>query len=226
MAGLTLYGSIDGSRSWWVAWMCRELGIQYENQHAEGFLNPFWKTAEYLAINPNGLAPSIRDGGFVLWESMAINLYLAKKYGSGRLCPVTPEGEALASQWSFWAMTRLEVPFLVVAASKMNLAHGSELETYFLKHVPIWTQEEVARSQAVLDAPLDVLNDKVSTSPYLLGVEFSVADLNVAAVMSRNFFAKVGLSGRPHLVDWLQRCWSRLACPRREALLKGLDEVR
>jgi glutathione S-transferase len=72
-------GSIDGSRSWWVAWMCRELGIQYENQHTEGFLDPFWRTAEYLAINPNGLAPSIRDRDFVLWESMAINLYLAKK---------------------------------------------------------------------------------------------------------------------------------------------------
>src|SRR6202012_5692334 len=43
MADLTLYGSIDGSRSWWVAWMCRELEIQYQNQHSEGYLDPFWK---------------------------------------------------------------------------------------------------------------------------------------------------------------------------------------
>jgi glutathione S-transferase len=89
MADLTLYGSIDGSRSWWVAWMCRELGIAYENQHSEGSLDPYWKTSEYLAINPNGLVPSIKDGDFALWESMAINLDLARKYGSARLRPAT-----------------------------------------------------------------------------------------------------------------------------------------
>src|SRR5712672_2411501 len=70
MAELTLYGSVDVTRSWWVAWMCRELGIEYQNPQSEGFLDPFWKTPEYLAINPSGLMPSIRDGEFVLWESM------------------------------------------------------------------------------------------------------------------------------------------------------------
>ena len=222
MADLRLYGSIDGSRTWWAAWMCQELEIQYQNQHSEGYLDPYWKTSEYLAINPNGLVPSIKDGDFVLWESMAINLYLARKYGHGRLCPETLEGEALASQWSFWAITRLEVPFLVVSVGNTNPAAASELGQYFLKHVPMWTPEEVARSRAVLDGPLDVLNDKLSASPYLLGSEFSVADLNVAMIMSRNFFAKVSLSGKPHLLDWLYRCWSRPACPRKDALLEAL----
>ena len=226
MAELTLYGSVDVTRSWWVAWMCRELGIEYQNPHSEGFLDPFWKTPEYLAINPSGLMPSIRDGEFVLWESMAINLYLAKKYGRSGLCPRTLEGEALAWQWSFWSITRMEVPFLVVAASNMNHAPGSELERYFLKHVPMWTPEEVARSRAVLNGPLEVLNNKMATLPNILGTEFSVADLNVAMIMARNLFAKISLSGKPHWVDWLHRCWSRPACPRKEALLKGLDGMR
>ena len=43
MVDLRLYGSIDGSRSWWVAWMCRELGIGYQSQHAEGYLDPYWE---------------------------------------------------------------------------------------------------------------------------------------------------------------------------------------
>ncbi len=223
MADLTLYGSIDRSRTWWVAWMCREVGIEFHNERSEGYLDPSWKTQEYLAINPSGLMPSIKDGDFILWESMAINLYLARKYGSTPLRLATFEEEALAWQWSFWAVTRLEVPSLVVAVSNMNLAPNSELEQYFLKHVPMWTPEEVARSRAVLDGPLDVLNDKLSASPYLLGSEFSVADLNVAVVISRNFRAKVSLSERPHLVDWLHRCWSRPACPRKETLLKALE---
>jgi glutathione S-transferase len=170
--------------------------------------------------------PAIKDGEFVLWESMAINLYLAKKYGLGRLCPATLEGEALASQWSFWAMTRLEMPFLVVATSNRNPAPGSEMERYFLKHVPMWTSEELARSRAVLNGPFEVLNAKVATSPYILGSEFSVADLNVAMVMSRNFFAKINLSGKSHLLGWLHRCWSRSACPRKDVLLEALDEMR
>src|ERR1700752_758202 len=108
MVDLTLYGNVDGSRTWWVAWMCRERGIEFENPHSEGFLDPFWKKPEDRAINPSGLMPSIRDGDFVLWESMAINLYLARKYGRGGLSPGTQEAEALAWQWSFWAITRLE----------------------------------------------------------------------------------------------------------------------
>ena len=95
MVDLTLYGNIDTSRSWWVAWMCRELDIPFRNERTEGSLDPSWKTPEYLAINPSGLMPSIKDGDFVLWESMAINLYLAKKYGRGRLCPETLEGEEI-----------------------------------------------------------------------------------------------------------------------------------
>ena len=55
MADLTLYGSLSGSRSWWVAWMCQELGIAFDNEHAEGFLDPSWKSPEYLAVNPSGL---------------------------------------------------------------------------------------------------------------------------------------------------------------------------
>jgi glutathione S-transferase len=206
--------------------MCRELDIEFQNDRTEHFLDPSWKSPEYLAINPNGLMPSIKDGEFVLWETMAINLYLAKKYGLGRLYPETLEGEALAWQWSFWATTRLEVPFLVVGVSKANHARGGELERYFLKHAPMWTPKEVTRSSAVLNGPLDVLNGKLATSPYLLGSEFSVADLNVAMIVSANSFAKISLSDKPNLVKWLQRCWSRPACPRKDVLLEALDHVR
>ena len=226
MVDLTLFGSIDGSRTWWVAWMCRELGIPFRNERSEGFLDPSWKTPEYLAINPSGLVPAIKDGEFVLWESMAINLYLAKKYGHGRLCPETLEGEALASQWSFWAITRLEAPFLVISASNRNIPADSEMERYFLKHVPMWTRDEVARSRSVLNGPFDVLNEKLASSPYLLGPEFSVADLNVAMVMARNLYAQIDLSGRPHLVKWLNNCWSRPACPRKDVLLEELKRER
>src|SRR5260370_39807994 len=150
MTKLTLYGSIETSRSWWVAWMCRELDLPFRNEGTEAFVDPALKSHEYRSINPNGLVPSIKDGDFILWESMAINLYLAKKYGRGWLCPSDLEGEALASQWSFWAVTRLEIPLVVVSAANRNFPPGSGMERYYLGHIPMWTTERGVRSRARL----------------------------------------------------------------------------
>ena len=89
----------------------------------------------------------------------------------------------------------------------------------------MWTPSEVTRSLSVLNGPFDVLNGKLSSSSYLLGAEFSVADLNVAMVMARNQFAQIDLSGRPNLVNWLRDCWSRPECPRKTVLLEGLERM-
>src|SRR5205085_12420880 len=65
-------------------WMAKELGLDYEHVKVD-FATGETRTPVHLALNPNGYVPVIDDNGFVLWESMAINLYLAKKYGAGGL---------------------------------------------------------------------------------------------------------------------------------------------
>jgi glutathione S-transferase len=100
------------------------------------------------------------------------------------------------------------------------------MERYYLKHIPMWTPDEIARSRAVLTDPFKTLNKELASSPYLLGSEFSVADLNVVAILSRNAGAQISLADKPKMADWLQSCWSRAACPRRDALLEGLSSVR
>ena len=225
MTKLTLYGNIDSSRSWWVAWMCRELDLPFRNKRTESFVDPALKSHEYRSINPNGLVPSIKDGDFILWESMAINLYLAKKYGRGRFCPSDLEGEALASQWSFWALTRLEIPLLTISISNQNISPEEPMQTYFLKHVSMWTSEEIARCQSVLASPLAMLNERLAGAAYLIGPHFTVADLNVSAILSRNAGAQINLADKPNLVTWLRSCWSRPACPRTDALTAALKRV-
>jgi glutathione S-transferase len=225
MTKLTLYGNIEASRSWWVAWMCRELDLTFRNERTEAFVDPALKSHEYRLINPNGLVPSIKDGDFILWESMAINLYLAKKYGRGRLCPSDLEGEALASQWSFWAVTRLEIPLLTLSISNQNISSGGATEAYFLKHIPMWTSEEIARCRSVLDPPLAMLNERLAEAPYLIGRNFTVGDLNVSAILSRNARAQINLTDKPNLVTWLRSCWSRPACPGKDALTAALERV-
>lgn len=61
---------------------------------------------DYLKINPNGHVPTIDDDGTVNWESMAINLYLADKYGKAPMWPAEVQDRGHAYQWSFWASPR------------------------------------------------------------------------------------------------------------------------
>ncbi len=106
MSRLRIYG-IARTRAFRALWIAKELGLDYEHIPVEigqaGARQP-----EYLAINPNGRLPAIDDGGFALWESLAITLYLAKKHGTGRLYPATLEGEAKAWQWSLWSVQEVD----------------------------------------------------------------------------------------------------------------------
>ncbi|HEV2302443.1 MAG TPA: glutathione S-transferase N-terminal domain-containing protein, partial [Stellaceae bacterium] len=79
MSALRIYG-VARSRAFRTLWMAGELGLDYEQVPVD--LGET-RSPAYLAVNPNGHIPAIDDEGFILWESMAINLYLAKKYGSG-----------------------------------------------------------------------------------------------------------------------------------------------
>ncbi len=105
MSRLRIYG-IARTRAFRALWIAKELGLDYEHIPIEigqaGARQP-----DYLAINPNGRLPAIDDGGFVLWESLAITLYLAKKHGPA-LYPATLEGEAKAWQWSLWAVQEVD----------------------------------------------------------------------------------------------------------------------
>src|SRR3984957_5647840 len=101
---LRIYGSAR-SRGVRTLWMAGELGLKYEHNDLAP-RSPGTRTPEYLALNPNARVPTIEDDGFVLSESMAINLYLAKKHG--KLYPTDAKREALAWQWSFWETDRLD----------------------------------------------------------------------------------------------------------------------
>ena len=108
---IKVYG-VPQSRAFRVLWALRELGLEFENvptSFAGGT-----RSAEFLKLNPNGHIPVLVDGTTVLWESMAINLYLARQYGAGTLWPASVPDEGRAFQWSFWGMTEVEASLLQV----------------------------------------------------------------------------------------------------------------
>jgi glutathione S-transferase len=195
---LKIYG-VARSRAFRTLWMAGELGLPYEHVKVD-FADSGTRRPEYLAINPNGHVPAIDDDGFKLWESMAINLYLAKKYSgaAGGLYPQGPEDEARAWQWSFWGMTEIERPALTALLNRIG---------------PEDRRDDAAAEEAerTLAAPLKVLDAAVSTTPYLLGQRFTVADLNVASILAWARQARVNLAAFPKAEAWLKTCHDRPA---------------
>ena len=123
---IKLYGTVM-SRAGRAAWALEELGLKYE--HVPISFSGDTRKPEYLKINPNGHIPSIDDNGLIVWESMAINLYLAEKYGKAPFWPATVEGHAGAYQWSFWGMTELEPHLIALLMNKMFLPAEQRSET-------------------------------------------------------------------------------------------------
>jgi glutathione S-transferase len=193
---LKIYG-IPRSRAFRTLWMAKELGLDYENTPIGTQGDS--RTPDYLKINPNGHIPAIDDDGFVLWESMAINLYLAKKHARGSLYPIRFEEEALTWQWSFWGMTEVERPVLTALFHRV-LYPEDKRDTKLAD-----------QSEHELGRPLMVLDAAVANQPYLLGEHFTVADLNVASILSWARPARIDLSHVPKMADWFKRCSERPA---------------
>ena len=130
---------------------------------------------------------------------MAINLYLADKYGKNSLWPADAAGRAEVYKWSFWAMTEVE-PHLITILRNRVMA-------------PPENRDEKAAQAAVeaLKAPLNALEESLKGKEYLLGKNFTIADLNVAAVMSWIPMMKLDLSSTPNVAAWLQKCLGREA---------------
>jgi glutathione S-transferase len=197
---LVIYGK-PASRTFRVLWAAEELGAPYRNVPHD-FNGPEIKSAEYLAINPNGAIPAIADDGLALFESLAINLYLARKHR--KLWPTSVEGEALVYQWSFWAATEVE------ATLGAWFYHTSVLPE------PERKADVVADAGRKLPRRFDVLDGVLAHREWLADVEFSIADLNVAAVLFRA--PQFGLDRWPRLADWHSRCLARPAAKRAIAM--------
>jgi glutathione S-transferase len=84
---LKIYGA-PHSRTFRVIWLANEIGIPYEHIPVTFSVpNAQCKEPWYLALNPNGLVPAIDDSGFVMWETAAINLYLAETHKNSSIRP-------------------------------------------------------------------------------------------------------------------------------------------
>jgi glutathione S-transferase len=190
---IKIYGPA-ASRAARALWIVHELDIPFEHIAKE---MKDLKHPDYLKVNPNGKVPALVDGEFKLFESMAINLYLAARFNKNGFLPASLEDQALCHQWSFWGMTEIEKPLLTILIDMFMTAPD--------KRKP----EAVAEAQKALPKPFGVLNAALQGRDYLLGSTFTVADLNLASICSWSKPIKFDFGPFPNANAWLDRCLSR-----------------
>ena len=192
---ITLYFA-PGTRAARIAFLLEELGVPWEKVTLD-LAQRAHKTADYLALNPNGVVPTLKDGDTVIFESVAIALHLADRFAEKGLAP--PPDSPLRGRylsWMVWSMTTLEPPIGDVYLER--------------------TKPAEQQSAAAVDAALarfrssaQVLEGEL-TGPYLLGDSLSAADVMVGCVLA--FAGMLGmLDGHPSLRDYVARITARPA---------------
>jgi glutathione S-transferase len=171
------------------------------------------QSAAYLKLNPNARIPTLVDGDVVLWESMAINLYLAQR-NEGPMHCASPKVLGLAAQWSFWAVLEMEELLLDLLMHRALLAEFARDASH------------AERDELLLQKPLGALNDALAGREFLAGDRFTVADLNVASILVWGKMVRLGLSAHAEVTRWLDGCLARPAYGRVRTMAQAFTSRR
>lgn len=172
MSQLTLYGHPKSINVQKVLWALDELGLDYERKDIGGSFGGN-KEPSYLALNPNGLIPTLVDGGEALWESNAIVRYLFDRYGKAPLAPANAIDRARADAWSDWYVNTLwqNVRPLVV-----QLVRTAEEKR---------DRSLIESAQKASFAAVELLDRELSKREYIVGNSFSWGDIPIGAALQR-----------------------------------------
>ncbi|MGR6431641.1 glutathione S-transferase family protein [Rhizobium sp. PAMB 3174] len=205
---LTIYG-VYHSRASRNYWMAEELGLEHRSvpvvqarlladpQAAGAPINT--RSPDFLAVNPAGQIPAVEDDGLVLTESLAINLYLARRHG-GPLAGADASEDGMIAQWTLFAATQIEPQSVRIVLTYDNEAEGTEDG-----------RRTIREAVLLLAKPFEILEKRLSESPYLAADRFTVADLNMAEVLRYAQTQTALFDSHPKVKDWLARCQSRPA---------------
>jgi len=194
-------------------WTVAELGLAYERYdlgHRFGGLN----TPEFLAMNPNGTIPVVRDDdGEPIWESAAIVRYLAGRYGGAPFWPADPAARAQVDKWAEWSKVNVAVNFSGPIFWRVVRTPASRRN-----------QEAIEQAVATLDLYLDIAENQLARHPYLSGDAFTVADVQFGHLLYRYFDIDIERRARPNLLAYYEGLALRPAY--REHVMIPYDELR
>jgi glutathione S-transferase len=195
---LKIYGA-PHSRAFRVIWLANEIGTAYEHIPVTFSVpNAQCKEPWFMELNPNGRVPAIDDDGFVMWETAAINLYLAERYKNS-LYPTSPQGRGRVLQWTFFAYNDVEPALITLFRNRVF--YPPEQRSAALAD----------QAEAALRAALAILEQQLAKTTFFGGDEWDMADFMVASVLYVLTRMKLDLAASPRLEAWLMASINRPA---------------
>jgi glutathione S-transferase len=202
---ITLYGSPRSSAGRCI-WALEEAGVPFTHKDVD-MKNKEHKSADYLKINPMGKVPAMVDGEITLFESMAINYYIADTYKK-ELLGTNAQEKGLSMQWSFWATSELQPPIIEVFIQKVFVPEDKR-DIHLIE-----------KNLNKLPGLLTVLNNSLADRKYLAGNQFTIGDINTASVVSICPMMGVDLEAYPNITSWLRTISERPAFQKYQGLRK------
>lgn len=189
---LTIWGRLNSHNVKKVVWLAEEIGLPHRRVDIGG---QFGFTAEYLAMNPNRLIPTIEDDGFVLWESNAILRYLAQRHGP-QFLPDDPCERAAGDKWMDW---------------QFHFADAQRDAFIGLVRKSPEDRDEVAIERSAQNAGnmMALLDAELATRPWLSGRRFGIADIPMGVYAHTFLTLPIERPDLPHLANWYQRLLGR-----------------
>ncbi|VUD64534.1 Disulfide-bond oxidoreductase YfcG [Thalassocella blandensis] len=190
---IKIYGDLGSGSLRRVATAAKIMGIDYERVNIDLFKGES-HTPDFLKLNPHGLTPVLKDNDFVLWESSAINLYLADKVESALLGKNEQEKYEVL-QWMFWSGEQWRI-FSVLLFDERVVARvtGQECNTQIVN----MAMDKIRSAAHVLD-------EHLASRPFIVGDNLTLADIDIAAPFSQINRSKGPFNEFSHLSAWHQR---------------------
>jgi glutathione S-transferase len=181
-----------------VLWCAEELGLAFDHVDAGGSFGVV-RDPDYLAMNPNGLVPCLKDGDLILWESNAIVRYLARQYGRQTFAAEDAAAWASADKWMDWASLSFAGPFRDLFWNLVRCSADQRNESEMKRG-----EEQCARLMAIAD-------DALSMSPYLSGQSFGIGDVPLGCIAYAWFSLPIKRVALRNLNGWYERLCERPA---------------
>ena len=195
---LKIWGRTNSINVQKVLWCCAELDLKYERVDAGGKFGVN-NTPEYLAMNPNGLVPTINDEGLILWESHAIVRYLSRKHGLGTLCPEDDKAAADADRWMEWYSTTLRNNLRPVFWNLVRVEPGKR------------DMKAVEDGRSKMADNLRMVEANLANRPFVAGSTLTMGDIPLGVALHRWFLLPIERPDYPRLATYYERLKQRPA---------------
>ena len=227
MSKLQIWGRMSSINVKKVVWTAQELGLAFD-RHEAGGVHGVVKTPAYITLNPNSTIPVLQDGDYVLWESNVITRYLCASYGAptlvasrialppegavpsleragaaahsmGNLYPDSLQQRFDAERWMEWQQTSVN------PASRNGFWH--------LVRLPPDQRDPamVEQSNALVEPMMAILDAHLATRRFMVGDNFSMADIPLGCEVHRWFGLPQTRAARPHIERWFAELLARPA---------------